>query len=256
MKLRLLIITAFTVTGITSCIPSVTNTPNTTNNTTVYYTPGANIGGVCIAINVIQKQEVPFIGTIDVEVPAAVALFYNGTDYTTFQNAGTVQASDPNSNRTLNAQSNNSYVFEDYQSTSFTEWSPSITWNISGSGAVTAFSHTNNASMPSVTGVTIADGYTITKSSGVTINFGASITADTLYVNIGSTGNTSVTKKLAASSGVSSISFSAGELSVLENSNQAIIQLAPCNFNIANYNSKDYVFINEAVYNRTGVTIQ
>lgn len=256
MKLRPLIIAAIAVSVVTSCMPTVTNTPGGTNNTTVYYTPGANIGGVCVAINVTQQQEIPFVGTVDVQIPAAIAVFYNGTDYTTFQNAGTVQASDPSSNRTLNSQTNNSYVYEDYQSTSFTEWTPSITWNISGSGSVTAFSHTNNAGMPSVNGVTIPDGYSITKSSGATINLGTNIYADTLYVNIASTGNTSVTKRIAAQGGINSVSFTAGELSVLENSNQAIIQLAPCNFNVANYNSKDYVFINEAVYNRTGVTLQ
>jgi len=256
MKLRPFIIVGLALTAITSCMPTATTNPNTTNNTTVYFTPGANVGGVCVAINVIQKQEIPFVGTIDIEVPAAVAVFYNGTDYTNFVNAGSVQASDPSSNRTLNAQTNNSYVFEDYQSASFTEWSPSITWNIGGSGSVTAFSHTNNTSMPSVSGVSIPDGYSITKSSGVTINLGASIYADTLYVNIGSTGNTNVTKKIAAQGGINSVSFTAGELAVLENSSNGIIQLAPCNFNVANYNTKDYVFINEAVYNRTGVTIQ
>lgn len=255
MKIKSLFAVTLVAIALASCNPTDTNTTPTTNNTTVYYTPGANVGGVCVAINVTQKQDVPFIGTIDIKIPAAVAVFYNGTDYTNFQNAGTLTATDPSSNRTLNLQSNNAYVFEDYQGTSFTEWSPSITWAVGGSSSVTAFSHTNTNSMPSVDGVDIADGYTITKSSGVTINLGAAVYADTLYVNIASN-NTNVTKRIAAGSGVSSVSFTAGELSTLENGNQAIIQLAPCNFNFANYNSKDYVFINEAVYNRTGVTIQ
>jgi len=258
MKTILRSIVPVSVLAITlaSCNLTPTNNTQPTNNTTVYYTPGANVGGVCVAINVVQKQEVPVIGTIDVNVPAAVGVFYNGSNYSSFVNAGTVQASDNSNTRTLNAQSNNSYVFEDYQSANFDPWTPSITWNVGGSANVTAFSHTTSMGMPSVSDVSIADGFTITKSNGLSLNIGTTVYADTLYINISGNSNTNVTKRIAANGGINSINFTAGELSVLSNTDQGIIQLAPCNFNVANYNTKDYVFINEAVYNRTGVKIQ
>ncbi|MGB0918887.1 MAG: hypothetical protein ACPGU4_14935, partial [Flavobacteriales bacterium] len=99
------------------------------------------------AVKTITYQDIPGFGEIEVDFGLAVGVFFNGVDYDTYLNAGSVTCE----GEALEEQDNGSYVYLPSQtSASGIDFSGNPDWNVSGSADIPAFSHTTNIGFPTV----------------------------------------------------------------------------------------------------------
>jgi len=176
--------------------------------------------GLLAGVKTVTFQTIPVIGgTQEIDLGTAVVAFNDAAGSNTYLDAGTAKCN----TKTLTKQSNNSYVFQPSQ-TDITgiDFSSGSDWEVTGAGSIPAITHSFNTfpTTPTITSnketVTRANGYTFSTSS---VSYADSV----LYVI--SSGNNYVKKSVAGN--VSSVTFTASELSTLDASSYGLIQVTP-----------------------------
>jgi hypothetical protein len=247
------IISSFIILGflsaalLTSCDKAKdTVIDNTTNNTTTPTTT-PNFGdasGVLSAVRSVTYQTVSGF-VIPVTVYTAVAAFPSTPGSSTFADAGTVTLN----SKALTKQSNNAYL---YQNLSDPLNLNQITWNVTGSGSVPAFSYTDDKSLPDYSGYNDLPG-TVTIANGLTVDLAGKVAnADSVYVVISSGNSSAVIKRVAGNA--SSAVFTAQDLAALS-TGTGILQVVPWNYKIEDFSGKNYYFVIETAVSKLNVTI-
>jgi hypothetical protein len=238
---RLALMATTVAFALNSCTPEeeapVVETPGTP-------TPAIYDGfGALVAVKTVTTIEVGF-GIPDQEVifGMGVAAFFDGVDYATHIDGGTVTCEDTLLSRFTDG------TYSTYSTTSATgiEFSGDANWDVTGAGEIPAFSHTADRGFPNVGAITSdetvvrADGYTLTLDGGIS-------NADSIIWVVGG-------ESFGATGPMNSRTFTAAELSALQ-VGTSIIQVAPYNIDSAMKSGKKFYFINEMVVTKT-VTVE
>jgi hypothetical protein len=220
-------------------------TDNTTTPSTSNTTPNLKDGyGVLAAVRSVSYTTVAGI-TVPLDVNTATAGFFTAPGTSNMVDGGTVTLN----SKTLTKSSNNAYVYQNLTDPlSFS----TVSWNVTGSSNVPAISYTDDRIMPDFSGYNSLP-VTITKANGFTVNLSGTITnADSVYVIVAG-GDQYVLKR--AGGNASQVSFTASDLSVIANTTQGQIQVAPWNYKKEDFNDKPYYFVLETCYTKQGITI-
>lgn len=233
--------------ALTSCDKSVDNPiDNNTSSTPAALSVSVNDGyGALAAVTSVSYTTVAGI-TLPVNVNTAVAVFRSSSGSSSFIDGGTVKLN----TKSLSKQSNNSYVYQNLlDPVSF----PPVTWDVSGSASVPAFTFTDDKPMPTFSGYSTLPS-SVSRSADLTVSLSGMISdADSVYVHIAGSGSNSVLKRVAGNA--SQVVFTAAELSALGTSSTGIIQVAPWNYKQEDFNSKTFYFVNETCYSKIGISI-
>ena len=199
--------------------------------------------GALVATKTVTVIEVGF-GIPDQEVifGVGVAAFFDGVDFTTRLDAGTVTCEDTLLSRFPDG------TYSTYSTTSATglEFSGNANWDVSGAGEIPAFSHTADRGFPNVGAITSdetvvrADGYTVTLDGGIS-------NSDSIQWVVGG-------ESLGVTGPMNSRTFTATELSALQ-AGPSIIQVAAYNLDSAMKSGKKFYFINQMVVTKS-VTVE
>lgn len=233
-----LIVLSLVAVALSSCTKEKkVETPTTAAPTAS--TPTINIvdaDGCLTAVNTVTSNVTP-IGTFEVEIGTAVAVFFDNKNTSSFVDAGTVTCE----SKSLSKRSNNSYVFTPSQNDpSGIDYSGSASWNVSGSGSVTAFNGSLSTfpSNPKWTKTEINTG------SAQTVTLDGFVTgADSILVVL-SCGSGTVTKTFAGST--KAFYFSADDMAKC-GKGDGLVQFAPYKYKLNASGGKKYYLINESV---------
>jgi hypothetical protein len=246
----ILALTGFAVLFFSSCSKTteeVLDTANNTVSTPSVTVPTFNDGyGALAAVTTVSTQTVGGV-TVPVSINLGVAAFFTSAGGSSKTSGGTVNLN----GKTLTQNSDNSYVYQ--KLTDPLSFAGGITWDVSGSGTVPAFSYTDDKPVP-----TYSDGAnlpsTVTRSAGLTMDLAGKVSgADSIYVVLISTGSSYIIKHLAGNA--SQCVFTPAELSGLAASTTGIIEVCPWNYKSEDFSGKKFYFINEGAYTRSGITI-
>lgn len=176
--------------------------------------------GLLAGVKTVTFQTIPVIGgTQEIDLGTAVVAFNDAAGSNTYIDAGTAKCN----TKTLTKQSNNSYIFQPSQTDiSGIDFSSGSSWDVSGAGSIPAITHTFST-FPSTPTIT-SDKETVTRANGYTFSTTAISSADSVLYVI-SSGNNYVKKSVAGN--VTSVTFSASELSALDASSYGLIQVTP-----------------------------
>jgi hypothetical protein len=238
---RLSLIAAAVSVSLNSCETEEPTPPSTSGGTP---TPQINDGhGTLVAAKTITVINQPFIGEIEVEYGIGVAVFFNGTDYNTFIDGGTVKCED----ETLSRFENGTYSTYSQTSATGIDFSGNANWEVSGAGVIPSFTHTANRGFPGISAISSPE--TVTRANGYTVTFdGAMTNTDSVIWVVGS-------KQFSTTGPLNSRTFTADELSDLTTGAGNIIQVAAYNIDSEVYGGKTFYFINEMVVTKT-VTVE
>ena len=168
--------------------------------------------GTLVAIKSQSTQTTP-IGPMTVTVGLGVAVFYETGNMESFLDAGTVNLNSLGCTK----QDNNTYVFQpSAQSPTGIDFGSGVSWSVSGSANVGAFSYDPTISFPTVNAVSSGD--VVNKANGYTLTTPSLTGADSVIFQIGD-----VLKTLPGNS--TSCNFSAADLSGLA-TGTSIVQIA------------------------------
>jgi hypothetical protein len=221
-------------------VDPTTNTPSTGNST-----PSIKDGyGSFAAVHSVSYTTIAGI-TVPLDVNTGVAAFFSAPGSSNLIDGGTVTLN----SKSLTKSSNNAYSYQNLTDPlSFSQ----VTWNVSGSSGVPAITYTDDKSFPDFSGYNSLPA-TLTKANGLTVTLGSTVSnADSVYVIV-SGGDKYVLKRFAGNA--SQCTFSASDLSVIENTTFGMIQVAPWNYKKEDFNSKPYYFVLETCYTKQGITI-
>jgi hypothetical protein len=229
---------------VTGCSKTSTDVLDTNTPTTSSSTPSPKFNdaaGSMAAVTSVSYQTVAGY-TIPVYVNTAVAVFFASPGSSSYVDAGTVSVNSKN----FTKQSNNTYLYQNL--TDPLTLSSTNAWNVTGSGSVPAISYTYNRNMPAYGDYSSLPG-TVTRSAGLTVDLGSSVTdADSVYVVVTS-GSTYIIKHCAGNAGEAS--FSASELSKLAATSTGLLQVVPWNYTSSVISGNKYYFVNEAAYTKS-----
>lgn len=224
-----------------SCTPEdeepVVETPTTP-------TPTITDGyGALVAVKTVTTIEVGF-GIPDQEVifGMGVAAFFDGTDYTTRLDAGTVTCEDSLLSRFTDG------TYSTYNTTSVTgiEFAGDPSWSVSGAGLIPSFTHTSDRGFPYLESITSEA--TVNRANGYTMTLqGGQANTDSILWVIGG-------EPFGTTGPMSSRTFTAAELSGLQ-AGTSIIQVAAYNIDSSMEGGKKFYYINEKVVTQT-VTVE
>lgn len=235
--------------------PGNNNNNNSSSSSLIDVLDINDADGIFVAVRTVSSQETP-LGPIEIIIGTAVAAegdLQNGS----FNDIGAVKCA-PEANATfadLTKQDNNSYVFMpsatepmgiNYTTSGIPEWE----------APAASVSHSSNYVFPEYPAIT--SGTTIDKSQSYEFSVDGYSGAHEVLFSISSTNNTNVYKIIKSGDpefAAKKVTFTASELSVLENSDQAIIQVAPYTIHTASVSGKKYYFLNETVVSKVA-TIQ
>jgi hypothetical protein len=242
-KTSLLVIISLSTFIISCKKETITPTP-TTATTPTTPTPG-DADGVLAAVRTKISVTNPVIGTVSYDVGTAVALFGSTpANFVagTFTDAGTVTSN----TKTLTKQSNNSYAYQ-FGATDLEgiDYSSNVSWNVTGAGSIPAI--TKNLGNIFPTFPTMTNGSTVSRTAPFTITNDYSSNADSVIYVI-ATGNKQVKKTLYGSS--TSCTFTASELSTLDASESALIQVNAYNLTSELISGKRIYYVNMATDNK------
>lgn len=250
MKRHNLIATTFIVVALfgltfTSCKKeSITTTPTTSTPTPTTPSPG-DADGVLAAVRTKISVTAPVVGTVSYDVGTAVAGFGStSANFAagTYTDAGAITCN----SKTLTKSSNNAYVYnfgaDDVEGIDF---SSNVSWSVAGAGSIPSISKNLGNIFPSFP--TISSGSTINRSSSFTITNSYSSNADSVLYVI-SSGSKTLKKTVAGSS--TSCTFSAAELSTLDASESALIQVNAYNMTSELISGKRIYYVNMATDNK------
>lgn len=229
---------------------TITPTTPTTSTTPTTPTPG-DADGVLAAVRTKISVNTPVIGTVSYDIGLAVAAFGStSANFAagTFTDAGAITSN----TKTLTKQSNNTYMYQ-LGTTDYTgiDYSSNVSWTVAGAGSIPAFSKNLGNVFP--TFPTITSGTTINKSSAFTITNDAVSGADSILYVITS-GNNTLKKTLVGTA--TSCTFSVSELSVLNATTSALIQVNAYNATLEIVSGKKIYYVNEATDNKMPSTVQ
>lgn len=239
---RLMALGTIVALSFSACNSDDDNTNQNTSGGTP--TPQINDGhGTLVAAKTVTTMNQPFIGPIEIEYGIGVAVFFNGTDYNSFIDGGTVKCED----ETLSRFQNGSYSTYSQTSATGIDFSGNANWDVSGAGDIPAFSHTASRSFPGISAISSPE--TITRANGYTVTFNGNMSnTDSVIWVVGS-------KQFSTTGPMNSRTFTAAELSDLQTGAGNIIQVAAYNIESAVYGGKTFYFINEKVVTKT-VTVE
>lgn len=240
---RYVALAACVVASVTSCNLIDTDGPDTVTPAADPPTPSIADGyATLVAIKSVAFQELPGFGQVEVDMGLAVGVFFNGVDYNTYLNAGTVSCEGEN----LEEQDNGSYVYMPTQTNATgIDYSGKPDWEVSGNADIPAFSHTTTIGFPSVGA--ISSGSTASASSDYTLTVASVSGADSVIFMIGGVIHTEP-------GNATSSTFTAAELSSIGNGT-TVAQAAAYKIEEANYSGKNFWFVNEKVVTET-ITIE
>jgi len=197
--------------------------------------------GTLVAIKSQSTQNSP-IGPMTITIGLGVAVFYETGNTESFLDAGTVNLN----SLSCTKQNNNAYVFQpSAQNPTGIDFGSGVSWSVSGSANIDAFSYDPTISFPTVDA--ISSGEVVNKASGYTLTTTSITGADSVIFQIGS-----VLKTVAGNS--TSCTFSSADLSGLA-TGTSIVQIAGYKIQNQTITAKNYYFINETVVTKT-VTIE
>jgi hypothetical protein len=231
---------------LSSCNKTEETTPAPTNNNTGGVSITLSNGyGVMAAVTSVSYTTVAGI-TVPVTTNTATAVFLASSGSSSYVDAGAVTLN----GKALTKQSNNTYV---YQNLTNPLTFPPVTWSVAGSASVPSINFTEDKPMPIFSGYETLPA-SITKASGVTISLGSAVSnADSIYVIISGGNNSYVLKRLGGNA--SQAVFSASDLTSLGATTVGMIQVAPWNYKVEDFNDLPYYFVNETVYSKIGVAV-
>lgn len=223
-----------------------TITPTTTTTATTPTTPSpGDADGVLAAVRTKVSVTTPIVGTVSYDIGTAVVAF--GSTAANFAAGTYTDVGAVTSNgKTLSKLSNNSYVYQ--LGTSDVEgidYSSNVSWNVAGAGSIPAISKSLGNVFP--TFPTMSNGNTISKTSPFTVMNDYSSNADSIIYVI-ATGTKQLKKTLAGTS--TSCTFSASELSTLDASESALIQVNAYNITSELIAGKRIYYVNMATDNK------
>lgn len=239
---RFFVLAGLVSLSVTSCnlLPDDEDTTTTAPNPP---TPAFSDGYATLAaVKTVTFQDLPGFGQVEVDFGVAVGVFFNGVDYDTYLNAGTVTCE----NETLEEQDNGSYVFIPSQtSATGIDFSGNPDWDVSGSADVAAFSHTTSIGFPSVGAITSSN--TVSNGNDYTLTVANVSGADSVIFTMGGVVHTEP-------GNATSSTFTSAEISGME-SGATFAQAAAYKIEEATYNTKNYWFVNEKVVTES-ITIE
>lgn len=238
---QLLLLAGVVSFSITSCNTDDTDPPaNPSNNPP---TPTIEDGhGTLVAIKTVTFQDVPGFGQMEIDLGLAVGVFFNGVDYETYLNAGTVTCEGEN----LAEQSNGSYLFIPSQTNpTGIEYSGNPDWVVGGNTNIPGFSHTTNIGFPSVG--TISSSSTVNSANSFTLTVANVSGADSVIFSVGGVMHT-------VAGNVTSSVFTAAEIGTIgKGANYA--QVAAYRVEQSTYGGKNFWFVNEKVVTQS-ITVE
>jgi len=198
--------------------------------------------GTLSAVKSVTFQDVPVVGLVEVDLGLAVGVFFNGVDYNTFLNAGSVTCE----GETLEEQDNGSYVYLPSQTNATgIDFSGNPDWNVTGSADVPAFSHTTNIGFPTVGEITSSS--TVSNGSDYTLTVASVTGADSVIFMMGGVVHTEA-------GNATSSTFTSAEISGM-GTGANFAQAAAYKIEEATYSAKNYWFVNEKVVTES-ITIE
>jgi hypothetical protein len=219
------------------------------NNTTPTPTPNTNFPmpswsdafGVLVATQVKAVQSSASI-TIGV---AAAAIYANMGD-SALADAGTVKVE----SKELTKQPNNSYAFIPTQNepTGIAFTNP-ISWEVSGNGTVSAFSHDLTGSFPNADSVTSAT--TFDNNNAYTLTVGSLADADSVLFMVAGSSGTPLLKYLSGTS--TSCTFTQAEMATIP-AGTGLIQVVPMRITDNTAGGRKYYYVRQTAVSKT-VTI-
>lgn len=234
----LALLTVFTI-GLNGCKkedpveeePEIPETPAVQENPTPTIESGA---GSLVAVKSSTTQEVPGFGTVEIPMNIAVAVFFDGTDYSSFLNAGTVSCE----TEELSINANNSYTFTPGTTNAEgIDFQGQIDWDVTGNGSVGAFNHTVGIGFPTVGDIN--SGTTVSLSNGYTLSVPSITGADSVIFMVGGV-------LFTEPGSTTSHTFSSSDLSGLT-AGTSVAQVAAYKTEQATVGGGDYWFVNETV---------
>lgn len=145
------------------------------------------------------------------------------------------------------------YYSGNYQDTTFqiNLHQPNSVWHIAGNAQVQSFSYTNTPSYPKYTGNNLLPD-SISKSAGITINFGSSFSnaTDSITITVG----LSAIKKMGVNQ--TSCYFSSADLMYISINNASTIEIEFNKQSIVNFNNRNYYVNNRLRHIKYGVKIK
>lgn len=219
-----------------------TTTPTATGPTAATPATPGDVDGALISVRMDYNSQ-PAGSPVPVKITSEIglAVFFSAPGSSTKLDAGTVTVNTYN----LDKGTDNSYskVATIASTPADLNFDNGSSWNVGGSGSVTAFSVNHTAAFPSFDGTMPSS---ITKSSGLTIQLDNSTLsgADSVLVLVAA-GSKSFTKTFGPNAGTATIS--AAELSGFPavTDNSAVMEVCPYNFTTTTKNGKKYVMIKE-----------
>lgn len=228
LKYLFLVVTIF---FLTSCGEKDDDPQPTTNPDDI--TAGAN--GVLIAL----RSHISTVGTVNIaiDIDAATGTFFNGSSQTLID-AGEIKMNGQNLPKVL---SSNSY------SLTPANLSGNISWAVSGSGDVPAFSYDTNESLPTTPKPTNLP-TTLDKSQDLVINLQSAVSADLLYVAMGGVGGAQDQVYITFDSGSKQLTIPKSELSKINDAQGWAISIGAQNHSSLKKDGKTYVFVNTSLH--------
>lgn len=223
----------FASVSMTSCTTEEPDEPD--NTATENPTPTIEEGyGTLTAVKSVTYQDVPVVGQVEIPLNIAAAAFFDGTDYTTFQAAGSLTCE----GEALTMNSNNSYTLTPGQDNpSGMDIDGSINWTVSGNGDIPAFDHTVGIAFPTVGAISSAA--TVTKADGYTLSVNNLSGADSVIFMVNGV-------LFTEPGNPTSRTFTSAELTDA-GSGPGVVQVAAYKIETADYSGKTFYFVNEKV---------
>lgn len=226
---------AFMSAGLTSCQPE--EEPEDPPQEEVQQNPTPTIedgSGTLVAVKSSTTQTVPVVGTIEIPMNIAVAVFSEDANYSTFVNGGTVKCEGAG----LTIQENNSYVFlPGVDNPEGIDIDGAVNWEVSGNGSIPAFDHTVGIGFPNVGDINSST--TVDISAGYTLSVPSLSGADSVIFMVGGVLET-------VPGNPTSYAFSASALSGLS-AGPSVAQVAAYKTESEVYGGETFYFVNETV---------
>lgn len=210
---------------------------NNAANTTPAF-PGAD--GALFAVSTATTQEIPFFGSIQVDMYTGVAVFYDAAD-------APIAAGEVRCNDSLFTYQNNAYYFQPSM-TNITglNFSSGVVWDVTGGNGIPAFTRNTSAIQFPVVD-TVSSATTINRSADYTLTVPSVYDADSVYFTVGG-----LLKRMGPNS--NQCTFTAAELGTL-GAGPSIVQVAAFNYYPEDISGKTIYFGKERVITRS-VTLQ
>lgn len=197
----------------------------------------ADANGVLAAIKIRTTQTISIPGmpdqVVNIDMGVGSAAFYESGNTSTLLDAGTVNLT----NKDLTKQSNNSYIYmpSGTDATGIDFSADGVSWSVSGSGSIPAFTKNTGNAFPNADAVT--SGSTVSKSSGYTLTASNVSGADSVYFQVHDV-------VVSRPNNTNSYTFTAAELANVP-TGPSIVQVVAMKITSENVSGKMMYFVKE-----------